>query len=253
MNSFGIRWDDCSAKLAQRMRFSFLGPACDGLETVTVTQSKMYNGIYIQDVSTITSLSFPNCTEFVMTGIFSGTPDNSYAIFLENLTQFTDLDCPLCVRAGPDIRINFMPALTNINFPNLEWIDNYALPPLGAGNGLTLRSVTALNTLSFPKLRGLSTATTGNPTQATFEISSSPLLTTIVMPLWRPLNGSTNNFTGNGLTQGTVDTILNSAVVEASFISGTLDLSGGTNSTPSAAGLINKGLLNGRGVTCTTN
>jgi hypothetical protein len=60
------------------------------------------------------------------------------------------------------------------------------------------------------------------------------------------------NVTGCGLTQGSVDNIL-AAIVTGAKTNGTIQMQGGTNSTPSAAGIISKNTLLSRGWTVTTN
>jgi len=56
----------------------------------------------------------------------------------------------------------------------------------------------------------------------------------------------------NALTQAAVDNVL-AALVESGAINGTLNLSGGTNAIPSAAGLADKAILEGDGWTVTVN
>ncbi len=66
-------------------------------------------------------------------------------------------------------------------------------------------------------------------------------------------------FTGAKLTQASVDSILARLAAldgtggTTSFQNATIDLSGGTSSTPSAGGLTSKATLVGRGCTVTTN
>jgi phosphoglucomutase len=67
-----------------------------------------------------------------------------------------------------------------------------------------------------------------------------------------PDNGQTVSFLGDALNQASVDSIL--AIAVASGVTTIIiDLTGGTNSSPSAAGLIDKATLNGLGNTVTTN
>ena len=60
------------------------------------------------------------------------------------------------------------------------------------------------------------------------------------------------DFSANALTQVSVDGIL-STLDAAGQSNGTLQLEGGTNSTPSAAGLVSKANLVGKGWTVTNN
>jgi hypothetical protein len=66
------------------------------------------------------------------------------------------------------------------------------------------------------------------------------------------LNSTSLNFTGNALTQSVVDAIL-AHLVTAGYTGGSVDLSGGTNSTPSSAGLISKATLQSNGWTVNNN
>lgn len=95
----------------------------------------------------------------------------------------------------------------------------------------------AISTLSFPQL-----VSTGN------FIMRHMTLDTIDLPLWFPANGTTIEFVDCGLTEAMVDARLANAVASAGFVSGALDLSGASNAAPSAAGLLDKATLEGRGV-----
>lgn len=60
------------------------------------------------------------------------------------------------------------------------------------------------------------------------------------------------NASGNDFVESVVDAIL-LALANGPISNGTVDLSGGTSATPSAAGLISKATLEGRGWTVTVN
>ena len=67
-----------------------------------------------------------------------------------------------------------------------------------------------------------------------------------------PATNFTNAFVGCALNQTSIDNILIS-IAAAGTSSGTLNMTGGTNATPSATGLAAKATLVGRGWTVTHN
>lgn len=138
-------------------------------------------------------------------------------------------------------------AITTISFPNLTDSPSYGY--LITGNG-------ALSSISFPVLA--SASPTGSSTIPMFYIVGNPFLTTIYMPIvvfgHNIFTSATDyNFSGNALNQATVDQILARAVATPSFTAGTIQLDGGTNSPPSAAGMVDKNTLITRGLFVNTN
>jgi fructose-bisphosphate aldolase class 1 len=114
---------------------------------------------------------------------------------------------------------------------------------------LNLAANTALKQLSCKTCTLTTLSLTTNVALNTLEVNSNALTT---------LDISTNvlitylDGTGNALTQAAVDGIL-ADLDTAGLLNGTVDLSGGTNATPSAAGLISAANLTGNGWTVTTN
>lgn len=87
-----------------------------------------------------------------------------------------------------------------------------------------------------------------------FQITGNPNLKTINLSSWQPILYQFMDFTGNALSQLTVDAILASCVAQTGFVSGTLDLTGGTNDPPSnGTGYHNVLVLRGRGITVLHN
>lgn len=156
-------------------------------------------------------------------------------------------------------------ALTSLSFPNLVSID-----PTGSENGyLYIRGLPVLQEILLPKLELANTSFVtftiqGNAALATLDLSklkgpgnyaviSNASLTTINFANASPVNGIIMNFSGNALSQSTVDAILARCVAVVSFTSGSLDLSGGTSSAPSIAGAADKATLIARGIAVATN
>lgn len=145
------------------------------------------------------------------------------------------------------IYIESCPSITSVSFPNLTTSPSY---------GYLLTANNSLASISFPVL------TSAEPTSSTsvpmFYIVGNPLLTTITMPsVVFGLNIFSAmvdyNFSGNALNQATVDNILARAVASPTLTAGLLQLDGGTNSPPSAAGLVDKNTLITRGMLVNTN
>jgi len=80
------------------------------------------------------------------------------------------------------------------------------------------------------------------------------ILTTIMFPLFSPTNGTINNFSNCALNVASVDGILATFVSNPAFVSGTINLGGGTNSPPSSvAPGSDYDILVNRGVTVNVN
>lgn len=198
-------------------------------------------------------------------------------------------ECPDCPPASVDL-LSF--GLTTVNgtdsteyFAGVTSLD-YNFTELG--DGIFLSSGDTLESISFSSLEEL-TITGGfvfviglpalvsadfssltrwmkiSPAASTTcGISQCPLLTTLLLAsdftVDEPFAGSTDvfDFTGNALPQATIDFILvrAAATMTAVLPGGTqlqILLDGGTNATPSAAGLAAKTTLQARGVTVTNN
>lgn len=77
-------------------------------------------------------------------------------------------------------------------------------------------------------------------------------LTTISIPALTTADSTSYSFNNNALSEATVDHIL-AKFAAATGVNGTLYINGGTNATPSAAGLASKATLVGRGWTVNHN
>lgn len=87
-------------------------------------------------------------------------------------------------------------------------------------------------------------------TNTTIQYCAS--LTSVLVPNWVPTDGTTIAFNNCALDVTSVDLILHRCVL-AGLTSATIDLSGGTNATPSVTGLADKATLIGNGCSVTTN
>jgi len=213
------------------------------------------------------------------------TLTNTFQLGANNLAWgYTTLECNLISTTGT---INLFGAsgadgLTSITFPRLtsaaviaassaagamNTLQTLSFPVLASTTGLFTCTSTGLITLSVPLLVTVAgvtlTAVSATPTSLSFpslvtcsggfNCLNRSGLASFSAPNWLPTNGQTISFSGCALSQVSVDHVLARAVASAGYVSGTITLSGGTNSTPSAAGLADKAILVGRGCTVNNN
>jgi hypothetical protein len=124
--------------------------------------------------------------------------------------------------------------VTEISFPSLTTV----------GGQSSISSWSALQTLNISSLSQL---------YSNFLVSNSESLENVLIsPLLSLPEGSVITFIGCALSETSVDAIL-SALVQGIVTNCSIDLSGGTNSAPSAQGLLDKATLETNGCTVTTN
>jgi hypothetical protein len=144
----------------------------------------------------------------------------------------------------------YAPLLTSLSFPALQHLDGF-WGDSGQGPGADFAAVTSISMPAIITiLQGIDL--TGAASCTTFTLGST--LKSV------GAGGAANFiFTGAALTQASVDSILARLAAldgtggTTSFHNATVNLSGGTSATPSAAGLTSKATLVGRGNTVTTN
>ena len=186
------------------------------------------------------------------------------------------------LQAVNDLEIYEMDQLTSMNFTNLKVVgdalDIYECPLL---TGISLSSLTSVDdveiyecpmitTLSLSKLLDATdleiydnnvlesiTFTTLSLVRDGIYIYDNSSLTTLSFPSLKKL-GSDVDLNNNALYEASVDAILD-VLAKLDGTNGTtewtgdVNLSGGTNSVPSAAGLASIAIIEGRGGTVTTN
>jgi hypothetical protein len=129
--------------------------------------------------------------------------------------------------------------LTSLQFPLLSICEG----PIKISSG------TALPSLSFPSL--VSIPNSQALVNESFNISDCDVLTAFSFPLFVPVNGVDITISGCPLlSAASVNHILARHVANAGYVSGTIDLSG---AAPTGQGIIDAGILTGRGVTVFTN
>lgn len=105
--------------------------------------------------------------------------------------------------------------------------------------------------ISWPSYQGMAS----NAGAVKLWISDSTTLSGISMPSLVMSNSQSIQWTANKLTAATVDGILARLVVPANdgYTRGSVILNGGTNASPTAAGIIDRTTLRNRGLTVVTN
>jgi hypothetical protein len=169
---------------------------------------------------------------------------NSEGFDFENLPNLLSLSFPnlMTVTANGYFWISGNPLLNSVLLPVFESI---GLDTLYTGGGHIL-AITGCDSLSSVALPAFTS------TNRVF-IGSNAALTNLSLPSFVPLDGGSYNFSTNALDADSVNNILARCVASAGFLSGTLDLSGGTNAAPTGQGVADKATLIARGVTVTTN
>jgi hypothetical protein len=220
-------------------------PALNVATTLTLTDLSYVGGNLGPSGANITSFSFPALT--YVGGNFGPVSSSATSISAPNLTVTGAFSFTLA-------------AVTTANFPSLISVASFQ-PGLALCTTLTLTSLATVTLSSFnPTLSSLVTLSL----PALISIASiltivAPNMTTFSMGNTLKAIGGNFTMTGMKLTQASVDGILASLAAldgtggTTAYSSKTVNLSGGTSSTPSAAGLVSKATLVARGCTVTTN
>lgn len=235
-----------------------------------------YGGFQFSNCPQLTSLSFPNLTKV-------GTiPSNSGA------GMFFSLNANLASFSAPNLQ-KVIGSLAFVGHPLLGAISLPALQTVGVGGSFAfafeLATVAAVSApalthvgqlivggsanITLPALTTIdgtlsTTLDAGSPTLTSLslaalvscdQISPSSLtsLVTFSVPSLVPHNTMVIQIIGAALNATSVNQILARCVANAAYVSGTINLSGGTSSPPTGQGATDKATLIGRGVSVTTN
>lgn len=122
-------------------------------------------------------------------------------------------------------------------------------------NNLSLLDITSLNELEILNITGTAISTldiTSNNAMQQIVVESNPALHTVTLPSLMP-DIDYIYLDANNLSEASVDHVLHQALGYGMGSGNTIDLSGGTNASPSATGLSDKASLVSSGVTVNTN
>src|SRR5207253_2440909 len=98
----------------------------------------------------------------------------------------------------------------------------------------TINGNSALEVMSLPLL---------GKSYPPLTITNNGTLTSLDIPVWKPINGQVLDFGTNALDETSVDNVLARCVANGSFTSVSVNLAGGLNAHPSAAGMASAGTL----------
>lgn len=207
--------------------------------------------------------------------LFSYNNDTGTDFSSTLLTEFTGDFWITGASNGSDLTSVSFPNLTTVGgffdldaHPDLATLDLTSLETVGDGSsGIFLGSLDSLPAVNLPALitNAGSFTVQGMPAMITLNIpnlvtitgnvdcSLNTVLVTVDCSSWVPTNGTTILFTDGALNESSVDLILARCVANAAFVSGTVALNGGTNAPPGVQGAADVLVLQGRGVTVTTN
>lgn len=186
--------------------------------------------VIVYECEALTNASFPALKAHI--------GQNSYQINVYENHVLRTLDLSALVSSAGSISIIYNESLTNIMLDKLVFVHRW----------MTFYDNDALATLNLPELVSVATF----PWQG-LSARGCANLANVSLPKYLPTNGRLQTFDGCALTQASVDHILARCVAAPGYVSGTVDVSLGTSSAPSAAGLTNVAILQARGVTVNHN
>lgn len=156
------------------------------------------------------------------------------------------------ISTNPELSITSVTDLASLSFPNLVSIEErFEITGNTSLSSLNLSALeTVYGTLSIADTL-LTSLDLGSLATAIVSIHDNPNLTDITLTNFVPTNDTENYFSENALSAATVNAILARFVANAAFVTGVIDLSGGTNAAPTGQGLTDVTTLLARGVTVT--
>lgn len=215
-----IEWEPSSVELFSSTSMTFYD---DDVTSLSLNMEEMLRTIKVDGMESLVSLSFPNLVSVL--DEFSGE------LGIEDCESLVSLDLPKLALVETNLSINGCTSLETINLTALE-----------EANGLLIESsiMTSLDLSALVTVGGSNIAISGNTALESIDLSS-----------FVPTSGGEFYFAGNALTAASVNAILARFVANAAFVSGQIDLSGGTNAAPTGQGLTDVTTLRGRGVDVT--
>lgn len=196
----------------------------------TITEA----ALRINSNDVLASINLPLLSELLLDGISGGELE------IDGNPLLTEILLPSLITIGDESELDIN------NNASLVTLDLSSLTTIGADGLLSVTSNTALTTLDVTGL--LNVASEGG---IAFNGCSS-----LVAPQFGNFVLTNNHFIncpGCAFDAATVNFILARAVAAASYVAGTINLSGGTSAAPTGQGVADKATLQGRGITVNTN
>ncbi len=240
-------------------------PICSTIDFTSLINYSYLGYIQLENIGLLTTFEIPTLLTAggiivsscpVLTSIAFDSATIGSGVNISFNPELTSISFPLLDLAGSDagISITSNPELPSISFPSLtqaltlniddnELLSSLSVPLLENVVG----DVVIISNDILPNV-DLSELLTTN----FMDVRDNPLLTSLVINSAIIVASSTFNLINNAFIEATVDDIL-STLDTGGQINGILKLEGGTNATPSAAGLVSKANLEGKGWTVTNN
>jgi len=227
--NFEIAWTPTTALLGEMALF-YTNGVLPGITSITFEAAANPYGYDVDtgsvSGSVLASLAWPNLTTL--------TPNiNTPFMVINGQTVLASISLPLLTNCPGRFFVNNNPALPSFSAPSLASV----------GGNLEMYGNTVMTSVSLPALQ----------TAGVMLIFNNPALASINLSSYVPTNGNTEDYANNALTAAAIDAILTRYVANSAYVSGTINLSGGTTAAPDAAGLALIAILTGRGVTVNHN
>lgn len=262
-----LTWTPRSSNIAEEIGFfSFVD--MPGITDIVFGATTSLQGFDIESTETPVTFQAPNLT----------TIPQGVLRFIANIGLET-ISCPALTSVGFPIEFSDNEALSDLDLSALvssqstSFGNNDLLTALDLSSLTTVTSQFAcsghaiLASLSLAALATVSGAfsCSSNPSLTSLALTSltsigetltctnNAALTTISLPAYLPTNGQNQSFNGCALNVASVNHFLARCVANAGYVSGTINLAGGTNAAPAGQGSTDKTTLIGRGCTVTTN
>lgn len=219
-----LAWTPATVKLGEKFDLA-ANEDIPGLLTVVSTAAHLLSGVGLENLTTLQSASFPNLISC------NGTGYSSFSF--AGSTALTSISAPLLQSVHDDFNQTGCTALPTLSLPALQTSGT-----VGNSNAFNTDQCSALVSLLLPSLVTVNAPTMG--------CGSCPLLTTVNLSSFVPFNGQQIDFSGCALSAASVNAILARCVANAGYVSGSVDLSLGTNSPPTGQGINDKATLNAR-------
>lgn len=269
-----LSWEPASLDLTSMIGLFTFGDL-PGITKITYSGEGTIAGFDLESMNDVTDISFPNLLSVDPSNIQGG------GLYILTCPALLRVSTPkLAIIGGAQYQVKQHPLLRSIDASSLTTIathlsveQNASLTNLLIGNlawvggSIQIYGCTSIKVVDVHSLTNIGSDFNVYGNTAMYELNISSLwnpangitasgntaLTNVLVAGFSPVAGFPFDFSGGALYQDSVDAVLARCVANASFTSGSLNLSGGANSAPSPAGVADMITLSNRGVTVTIN
>lgn len=244
------KWEPRTLKFSDKIGF-FTFADLPGVTKIVFEQATTMAGIDLEYMADLVEVNFPN--------LVSIDPTNSQGGYLniQDCTSLTALNLSVLETAINYVQITGCSALNTLDISSL----------ISTGQDLAITD-TVLTAIDLSSLTGIGRDLNLSNHTEVVSIDCSSLLTvprnvscfgntsctTVNFAVFLPTNGKNVDFSNCALSQASVDHVLARCVANVAYVSGSVNLSGGTNSAPTSVGVgSDYETLTLRGVTVSVN